>query len=94
MTSRAQPFVRRLGKGDDAKGEMLINGVPAKLSWQRIFDAAPDKQPPLRVTASIDNSDRTQLGLDINHMVQGEVASMSPSWPCRKASRRCNCRPT
>ncbi len=60
-------------KAIDAKGEMLISGVPAKLSWQRIFDAAPDKQPPLRVTASIDNSDRTQLGLDINHMVQGEV---------------------
>lgn len=61
-------------KAVDAKGEMLVAGVPAKLVWQRIFDAPPDKQPPLRVTATIDNADRTQLGLDINHMVQGEVA--------------------
>ena len=28
-------------KAADAKGEMLISGVPAKLSWQRIFDAPP-----------------------------------------------------
>ena len=33
----------------------------------------PDKQPPLRILASLDNSDRTQLGLDLNELVQGEV---------------------
>jgi len=60
-------------KAIDARGEMLANGVPAKLSWQRIFDAPPDKQPPVRITASLDNADRTQLGLDVNHMVQGDV---------------------
>ena len=57
----------------DAKGELLLAGVPAKVSWQRILGAAPDKQPPLRLTATLDNSDRAQLGLDLNHMVQGEV---------------------
>lgn len=60
-------------KAADASGEMLVNGVLSKLSWQRIFDAPLDKQPPLRVTATLDNSDRTQLGLDINHIVQGNV---------------------
>jgi hypothetical protein len=60
-------------KAADANGEMLVNGVLAKVGWQRIFDAPLDKQPPLRLTATLDNTDRTQLGLDINHIVQGEV---------------------
>lgn len=63
------------GKAVDAKGEMLLNGVLAKVNWQRIFDAPGDKQPPLRLTANLDNSDRLQLGLDVNHLVEGEVAT-------------------
>ena len=31
----------------EAKGEMLINGVVAKASWQHVFAAPADKQPPL-----------------------------------------------
>jgi AsmA-like C-terminal region len=60
-------------KAVDASGEMLVNGVLAKLGWQRIFDAPLDKQPPLRITATLEDNDRTQLGLDVNHIVQGEV---------------------
>lgn len=60
-------------KAVDASGEMLVNGVLAKLGWQRIFDAPADKQPPLRITANLDDADRTQLGLDVNHIVQGDV---------------------
>jgi hypothetical protein len=60
-------------KAIDAKGDLLLAGVPAKVSWQRILGAPPDKQPPLRLTATLDNSDRAQLGLDVNHAVQGEV---------------------
>lgn len=60
-------------KAADANGQMLVNGVLAKIGWQRIFDAPLDKQPPLRLTATLDNTDRSQLGLDINDIVQGEV---------------------
>ncbi|MFA5901534.1 MAG: AsmA-like C-terminal region-containing protein, partial [Hyphomicrobium sp.] len=60
-------------KAAGANGQMLINGVLAKLNWQRIFDAPMDKQPPLRLTATLDNTDRSQLGLDVNHIVQGVV---------------------
>ncbi len=60
-------------KAAGARGQMLINGVLAKLGWQRIFDAPVDKQPPLRLTATLDNTDRNQLGLDVNDSVQGEV---------------------
>lgn len=60
-------------KALDAKGDLLLAGVPAKISWQRILGAPPEKQPPLRLTATLDNSDRAQLGLDLNHVVQGEV---------------------
>jgi hypothetical protein len=57
----------------EAKGEMLINGVVAKASWQHVFGAPADKQPPLRIATVLDNSYRTQLGLDINDLVQGDV---------------------
>ncbi len=60
-------------KAIDVNGEVLINGVPAKVGWQRIFDASLDKQPPLRIRATLDDSDRNQLGLDINHIVQGDI---------------------
>ena len=61
------------GTAIEAKGEMLINGVLAKANWQHVFGATPDKQPPLRILASLDNSDRTQLGFELNELVQGEV---------------------
>ena len=58
----------------EAKADMLINGgVVAKASWQHVFSAPADKQPPLRISAVLDNSYRNQLGLDINDMVQGDV---------------------
>lgn len=57
----------------EAKGDLLIKGVPAKVSWQHVHGAAPDKQPPVRITASLDSSERAQLGLDLNEMVQGVV---------------------
>jgi hypothetical protein len=56
-----------------ASGELIVNGVLAKLDMQRIFDAPPEMQPPLRLSATLDNSDRTQIGLDVNHLVQGDV---------------------
>lgn len=60
-------------KAVEAKGDLLIGGVPAKLTWQRIFGVPDDKQPPLRVTAKLDNADRNALGMDVNSIIQGEV---------------------
>lgn len=57
----------------EARGEALVKGVPVKISWQRIFDAVAERQPPLRLTATLDDSDRAQLGLDINEFVHGVV---------------------
>ena len=59
--------------GVEAKGEALVSGVLAKIAWQRIIDAPDEQQPPLRITTTLDNADRTQLGLDLNHMLHGEV---------------------
>ena len=58
----------------DARGELLVNGVVAKAAWQHVFGAPPEKQPPLRITAVLDNSYRNQLGLDINDLIQGDAA--------------------
>ncbi len=56
-----------------AKGELILNGVLAKIDWRR--NMAPDagKQPPLAITANLDNADRKQLGIDVNDYIQGEV---------------------
>ena len=60
-------------KALDARGDILLNGIPAKIFAQRIFGAEKSKQPPLRVTATLDNADRDQLGLELGNMVQGDV---------------------
>jgi hypothetical protein len=57
----------------DAKGDLLVNGVPGKIVGQRIFGVDGDQQPPLKITANLDEADRTQLGLDINDLVRGTV---------------------
>jgi hypothetical protein len=57
----------------EARGEMLVKGVVAKLAWQYVLGASADKQAPLRITTTLDNSYRAQLGLDIDDLVQGDV---------------------
>ena len=71
----------------EAKGEITINGVPAELSWQRIFRMPDAQQPPIRVSARLDAAARDQLGMKINHLVRGptpvtlEVARLGDGAP-------------
>ncbi len=55
----------------EAKGAIEIKGVPAEIAWQRIFYAANDRQPPIRVTANLDEAAREKLGFKVNHLVKG-----------------------
>ncbi|KAB2847515.1 MAG: AsmA-like C-terminal region-containing protein, partial [Hyphomicrobiaceae bacterium] len=57
----------------DVRGEILLNGVPAKLAWQRRLDAGPEEQQPLKIIARLDNADRETLGLAVNDMISGDV---------------------
>lgn len=57
----------------EAKGKFLVGNVPATLSWQHVYGAPPEKQPPLRIAAVLYDSERTELGLNINELVRGEV---------------------
>lgn len=57
----------------EAKGKFLAGNVPATVSWHHVFGAPADKQPPLRISATLYDSERTELGLDLNDIVQGEV---------------------
>ncbi len=59
--------------GVTVAGGLLMNGVLGKIAAQHSFTAAPGQEEPLRISARLDNSDRTQLNLDINHIVQGEM---------------------
>jgi hypothetical protein len=57
----------------DAKGDLIVNGVLSELQWVRLFGGKDEQQPPLRLSAKLDATDRDQLGLPVNHMVRGEV---------------------
>lgn len=56
-----------------ARGELIVNGILARLEGQRNFDPEAGQQPPLKLTATLDNSDRKQVGIDVNELVEGEV---------------------
>jgi len=71
-------------KAISAAGSVLLAGVPAKLTWQRILSGGAGEQPPLRVTATLDNAERRQLGIDLSHVMQGEVA-VEATLPMAKA---------
>ncbi len=60
-------------KAIEARGELKMNGLPVQVAWQRIFDAAPEQQPPLRLRAVLDEPARKELGLDVNHVLRGGV---------------------
>ncbi len=60
-------------KSVDVRGDILIAGVGMKLSGQRLIGLSDEEQPPIKISARLDNSDRNQLGLDLNHMVQGDI---------------------
>jgi hypothetical protein len=57
----------------EAKGKFLVGNVPATLSWQHVYGASPEKQPPLRIAAVLYEAERAELGLDLNDLVRGEV---------------------
>jgi AsmA-like protein/uncharacterized protein DUF3971 len=58
-------------QGVEAKGNISIKGVPAELSWEHNFHAPDAEQGPIQVTARLDAAAREQLGIRINHLVQG-----------------------
>ena len=60
-------------KGWTAAGELRIGGIPAKFRWQRFFDAEEARQPPIRVTAVLDERGRKKLGLRADHIVRGTM---------------------
>jgi len=57
----------------DVRGDLLLQGVAAKLSAQHLIRGSDAQQPPLRITATLDAADRSQLGLEVNHLVSGDV---------------------
>ena len=59
----------------EARADVKMNGMPVKIAWQRIYDAPPDRQPPLRLRAIIDDAARQEMGLEVNHVLRGPVAA-------------------
>ncbi len=57
----------------DARGQILIKGVPADLAWQRIFYEPEERQPPIRISATLDENARETLGLKISHLLHGPL---------------------
>jgi AsmA-like C-terminal region len=59
----------------EARGDVKMNGMPVKIAWQRFYDAPPDRQPPLRLRAIIDEAARQEMGMEVNHVLRGPVAA-------------------
>ncbi len=59
--------------GWTANGQLMIGRIATKFRWQRFFNSAEARQPPIRVTAVLDEKSRSQLGLQVNHMVRGPM---------------------
>ncbi len=57
----------------DASGDIMIKGVPATLSWQRLFDAPEDRQPPIKISALLNEQTRDKLGIKVNHLIRGPM---------------------
>ncbi len=60
-------------KNVEVAGQGLLAGVLAKVAGQWNIGADEANATPLRVTARLDNADRTQLGLDLADLLQGDV---------------------
>jgi len=58
-------------QGVSASGEITIKDVPANIHWQRVFYAPNEQQPPIAVSATLDDALREQLGIKVNHLVKG-----------------------
>lgn len=56
-----------------AKGDLLVNGVPAKIVGERLLSVSDAEQPPIKIVANLDEADRKQLGFDVNDIVHGTV---------------------
>ena len=52
----------------EAKGDLLVNGVAAKIAGQRLLTPVEGEAPGIKITANLDEADRAQLGLDVNHL--------------------------
>ena len=52
----------------------MIKGVPAELSWQRIFNEPNDRpHRSIKISATLDELAREALGLKVSHLVRGAV---------------------
>ena len=60
-------------KGLDLKGDALVAGIPAKVQGHLPAPGIESKSLPLVITARLDDADRTQIGLEIDSMITGEV---------------------
>jgi len=57
----------------DARGQILIKGLPAELAWQRSFYEPDERQPPIRISTTLDENAREALGLKISHLLRGPL---------------------
>jgi hypothetical protein len=76
----------------DVKGDLKVKGVLAKASWQHIYGAPAERQPPLVIAARLSDADRTHLGLDINDIVHGSVDLQITATPGAKGKQQVHVR--
>lgn len=71
-----------------AQGDIICNGVPANLNFQRNFGEADARQPPIQISGTFDDSARDQLGIKINRFVEGAIPATITFDPGAPLERR------
>jgi hypothetical protein len=56
-----------------ANGDLILNGVLAKIEWRKQVSPGAAPAAPLSLKANLDNADRRQLGIDVDDFVSGDV---------------------
>ncbi|MEM7621248.1 MAG: DUF3971 domain-containing protein [Pseudomonadota bacterium] len=60
-------------KAVHAKGNIAVNGVRARIDWQRIFKSPLERQPPIRLSTTLNASAFEKLGISVGHVLKGRV---------------------
>ena len=60
-------------KAIDVNGAFLLAGIPVRITGQHFPNQSAEQQPPLRLSANLDDADRLTLGIKLQDSVFGSV---------------------
>jgi hypothetical protein len=60
-------------KAMDVQGNLLIKGIPVRITAQHIFASSWSRQPPVTLSASLDKEALKRLGINVGNVLRGTI---------------------